>query len=248
MARKAKPQPVIYPDSLRPPPTLPDAQSVRDMGFDLTEEELMTVRTAMALHAASRQPKLTWAGWRQIAIALYIGSEHAKKRSGGQTNTPLYIRPNSEFLKKSGLGFLNHNDRAEVVRLLPYWDEIDAWRSTLAPQQRQRLNNPREVWQTYVEHRRKLGDPDVASRPPLRKKKHRHSITLLDQFVALQEQVELLTEQRDRAERERGYFADMAQTIAAQANLSDDEVAEIRAQVRAGHEPEREEEDEGDPE
>jgi hypothetical protein len=209
MAKKAKPQPVIFPDSVRPPPVLPDAQSVRDMGFDLTDDELMTVRTAMAIHASSRQPKLTWTGWRQIALALYIGSRHAKKASGGKTATPLYIRKYSDFLNKSGLVFINHNDRAAALRLLPYWDEIDAWRATLTPQQRRRLNNPREVWDIYVEHRRALGDPDVASRAPVRSKR-RQGVTLLDQYVALQEQVELLTEQRDRAEREIEYFAALA--------------------------------------
>jgi len=40
--------------------------------------------------------------------------------SGGRTATPLYIRANSEFLKKSGLAFLNHNDRAAALRLLPF--------------------------------------------------------------------------------------------------------------------------------
>ncbi|MDN3274754.1 hypothetical protein QWJ07_10895 [Frankia sp. RB7] len=230
---KAKPQPVIYPDSVRPPPVLPDARSVADMGFSLTEDELMTVRTAMAIHASSRQPKLLWTGWRQIALALYIGSQHAKKASGGNTATPLYIRANSEFLKKSGLAFINHNDRAAAVRLLPYWDEIDDWRSSLTPQQRQRLNNPREVWDTYIKHRRELGDP-VASRPPMRRqKKSREGVTLLDQYVALEAQVELLTEQRDRAEREIEYFAAMAATIAKQAKLSDDEMAKIRTKVRA---------------
>jgi len=241
MAKKAKPkpQPVIYPDSVRPPPVLPDAQSVRDMGFDLTDDELMTVRTAMAIHASSRQPKLTCTGWRQIALALYIGSKHAKKASGGKTKTPLYIRANSEFLKKSGLAFINHNDRAQALRLLPYWDEIDDWRSSLTHQKRQRLNNPREVWDTYVEHRRKLGDPNVEGRKPLVRSKRREQVTLLEQYEALQAQVELLTEQRDRAEREIEYFADMADTIAKQAKLSDDDMAEIRAKVRAAHEGEQ---------
>src|SRR4051812_18755455 len=137
MSRHKPPPPVIHPDSVRPPRILPDARSVRDMGFSLTDDELMTVRTAMAIHASSRQPKLTWTGWRQIALALLIGSTHAKKASGGKTATPLYIRANSEFLKKSGLVFINHNDRAAVLRLLPYWDEIDAWRSSLLPEQRQ---------------------------------------------------------------------------------------------------------------
>lgn len=243
MAKKASGRPVIYPDSVRPPPVLPDAQSVRDIGFDLTDDELMTVRTAMAIHASSRQPKLTWTGWKQIAIALLIGSMHAKKKSGGDTATPLYIRSYSEFLKKSGLAFLNHNDRAAALRLLPYWNEIDDWRASLTPQQRQRLNNPREVWDSYVEHRKKLGDPDVESRPPLPRggKRRKQGVTLLEQYTALQEQVEVLTEQRDRAEREIEYFAAMADTIAKQAKLSEDEISEIRAKVRASHDDTNEE-------
>ena len=201
----------------------------------------MAARTAMAIHASSRQPKLTWTGWRQIALALSIGSEHAKKASGGKTATPLYIRANSEFLKKSGLAFINHNDRAQALRLLPYWDEIDAWRSSLTPQQRQRLNNPREVWDTYVEHRRKLGDPDMGT---VHRSAAQQASGQVDgagrSIEALQGQVEALTEQRDRAEREIEYFAAMAETIAKQAKLSDDDMAEIRTKVRAEYDSEQE--------
>jgi hypothetical protein len=242
MAKKAKPppQPVIYPDSVRPPRDLPDAQSVRDMGFDLTDDELMTVRTAMAIHAASKQPKLTWSGWRQIALALDIGSRHAKKAANiplerplrpFEAATPLYIRANSQFLRKSGLGFLNHNDRAAVLRLLPYWDEIDAWRDTLTPQERQRLNNPREVWDTYLRHRRKLGDP-VANRAPIRRKR-REGVTLLEQYVALREQLEQAEERRDAAEKQAEYFASMMEAVRKQAKLTDDDMAKIRAKVRS---------------
>ncbi len=187
----------------------------------------------MAIHASSRQPKLTWTGWKQIALALYIGAKHAKKASGGKTATPLYIRATNEFLKKSGFAFLNNNDRAAVVRLLPYWDEIDDWRSSLKPHERQRLNNPREVWDTYVEHRRKLGDPDVANRTPLRSGKRREAVTLLEQYTALQELVQTLEGQRDLAEHRAEYFAAMADIIAKKAKLSDDEISEIRAKLRA---------------
>ena len=56
--------------------------------------------------------------------------------------------------------------------------------------------------------------------------------------------MELLTEQRDRAEREIEYFAAMAYTIAKQAKLSEDEIAEIRRKVRAEHEADAEPEEE----
>jgi hypothetical protein len=70
--------PIIYPDSVRPPPALPDAASVLEMGLTLTEQETTVIRMAMAIHATSKQPKLTWIGWRHIAVALAIGSDHAK--------------------------------------------------------------------------------------------------------------------------------------------------------------------------
>jgi hypothetical protein len=77
---------------------------------------------------ASKQPKLTWTGWRHIAVALAIGSDHARQASGGRTDTPLYIRVMNEFLRKTGFAFLNKDDRTCAVRLLPI-----GTRSTLPP-------------------------------------------------------------------------------------------------------------------
>ena len=57
----------------------------------------------MAIHSTSRQPKLTWTGWRHIAVAVAIGAEHAKKKSGGQTDTPLYIRNAERFPEEDRL-------------------------------------------------------------------------------------------------------------------------------------------------
>jgi hypothetical protein len=73
-------KPLTYPDSVRPPPVLPDAESVPEMGLTLTEDELTVIRMAMAIHTVSKQPKLTWTGWRHIATALAIGSKHASTR------------------------------------------------------------------------------------------------------------------------------------------------------------------------
>ena len=56
---------------------------------------------------------------------------------------------------------------------------------------------------------------------------------------ALEEQVLMADERAERAERESEYFAAMAQEIAKQAKLDDDDVAEIRAKVRAAHEAEQ---------
>src|SRR3954471_11834916 len=123
--------PPRYPDGLRPPPTLPDALSVQQLGFSLTEQELLAIRIGMSLHATSRQPRLTWEGWHHIASALAIGRDHAKHQSGGRMDTPDYRRIMSRFLRSSGFSFLNKADRTVAVRLLPLWEEIDAWRSGL---------------------------------------------------------------------------------------------------------------------
>jgi hypothetical protein len=247
MAKKGKAyarhMPVIYPDTVRPPPTLPDAASVLKMGLHLTEQELTIIRMAVAIHTASKQPKLTWTGWRHIAVALAIGSEHARKTSGGRTDTPLYIRGMSKFLRNTGFTFLNKDDRAAAVRLLPHWDEIDAWRSSLPHSRQQALNNPRETWVAYLEHRRALGDPEAKDRPAARK--HRQFPSLLEQMEALAEQLEMAEERAERAERESEYFAEMMQAIAKQARLDDDAVAEIRAKVRAAHEAGAEESADG---
>jgi hypothetical protein len=226
--------PLIYPDSVRPPPTLPDAASLLKMGLRLTEQELTVIRMGMAIHSAAKQPKLTWTGWRHIAVALAIGSDHAQKASAGRLDTPDYRRVMGEFLRNTGFVFLNKDDRAAAVRLLSHWDEIDAWRSGLPPSRQQALNNPRETWAAYLEHRRELGDPEARGRPSGRK--HRQFPSLLEQMEALAEQLEMANERAERAERESEYFAAMMQAVAARAKLDEDDVAEIRAKVRAAHE------------
>jgi hypothetical protein len=233
-----KPKVVLYPDSLRPPPALPDAEAVLSMGLRLSEQETMTIRMAMAIHTASKQPKLTWTGWRHIAVACAIGAEHAKKAAYGRSDSPLYRRVMTEFLRGTGFIFLNKDDRAAAVRMLPRWDEIDAWRTTLDRRRQQVLNNPREVWDAFVEHRRELGDPEAKPRPTAHGR--RQFPSMLEQVTALMEQLEMANERIERAERESAYFAAMMQEVAKRAKMDDDDLAEIRNKVRAAHEAELE--------
>jgi integrase len=51
-------------------PELPKAATLRELGLPFTEAELTHIRTAMALHKASRQPQLTYDGWKVIGLAL----------------------------------------------------------------------------------------------------------------------------------------------------------------------------------
>jgi hypothetical protein len=232
-----KKTPLIYPDSVRPPRgNLPAADAVLTMDMRLNAQEIAAIRMAMAIHSASRQPKLTWTGWRHIAVACAIGAEHAKKKSGGQTDTPLYIRAVSVFLRKTGFQFLSKDDRACAVRLLPRWDDIDAWRTSLPPARQGKLNNPREVEREYAEHRKKIGDPEAKPYPAERVR--RQFPSWVEQMEALAEQLEMANERAERAERDSEYFAAMMNAIATQAKLDDDAVSAIRARVRAAHEAE----------
>jgi uncharacterized protein (UPF0335 family) len=86
--------------------------------------------------------------------------------------------------------------------------------------------------------RRELGDPDAKPRPVARK--HRQFPSLLEQVTALAEQLEMANERIERAERESAYFAALMQEVAKQAKMDDDDMAEIRAKVRAAHEAEPE--------
>jgi hypothetical protein len=61
---------------------------------------------------------------------------------------------------------------------------------------------------------------------------------------ALAEQLEMAEARAERAERESTYFAEMMTAVAEQAGFDDDQVAAIRAKVRAAHESEPESEPE----
>ena len=143
----------------------------------------------------------------------------------------------SKFLRYTGFAFLNKDDRAAAVRLLPHWDEIDAWRSSLPLSRQLVLNNPRDTWAAYVAYRRELGDPE-AGRPEVCHQ-HRQFPSLLEQMEALAEQLEMASERVARAERESEHFAAMMRAVAECAELDEDDVAQIRARVRAAREATR---------
>jgi hypothetical protein len=81
--------------------------------------------------------------------------------------------------------------------------------------------------------RSKLGDPDAKARPSSHVR--RQFPTLLEQMEALAEQLAMAKERAEQAERESAYFAEMMTMIAEEAGFDDDQVAEIRARVRASH-------------
>jgi len=136
---------------VRLPPRLPAAQGELDLGFRVTAREMEAIRTGMKIHAAARAPKLTWEGWRAIAVACSIASERIKSKTGGKVRTPDYTKPMSAFFAATGFEHLNKDDLACATRMLPVWDTIDRWRATLSQARRDKLNNPRQVAEAYAE-------------------------------------------------------------------------------------------------
>ena len=162
-----------------------------------------------------------------------IGSEHAQRKAK-TTNLKdyQYRMLMGEFLRKTGFIFINKYDRSIAVRMLPRWDEIDAWRNTCRPsRQSPHLNNPKDIWEAFLEHRKKLGDPEAKERVGGGYK--RKLPTIMEQMEALEEALQAAHERAERAQREADYFADLMNMIAKRAHMSDDEIARIRAEVRA---------------
>jgi hypothetical protein len=68
-------------DTVRPPPSLPDAEAVLEMDLGLTPDEITVIRMAMAIHSASKKPQLTWSGWKYLATAIMVGSDRAQRKA-----------------------------------------------------------------------------------------------------------------------------------------------------------------------
>jgi hypothetical protein len=229
-------------DTVKPPPTLPDAEAVQDMGLDLTADEITVIRMAMAINSASRKPQLLWSGWKHIAVALAIGSERAQRKAK-TTNLKdyQYRMLMGQFLRKTGLIFINKYDRSCAVRMLDFWEDVEAWRASLTESRRRALNSPTDVWREYHGDMTAAAETGVAWTPRTGAKK-RAFPSMLEQMAALQEALDAAEERRDRAEAEANFFSELADEVANRAKMTDAQVAAIRAEVRAKRESAVEEE------
>ena len=68
-------------------------------------------------------------------------------------------------------------------------------------------------------------------------RRHRRFPNMIEQLEALQGALDSAEEQRDRAEAQADYFAEMFDKVATKAKLSQAEIAAIRAEARAKREP-----------
>jgi hypothetical protein len=187
-----------YPETITPPPVLPDAHSLRSCGLPLKEDEFDLVRAAMATHAVSRQPKLTWRGWKLIGAALLIGERYAKKAAGGASEGGAFNYALAPFLRTTGFAFLNKGVRWAARQCALHAETIDPWRESLPDHMRSHLHNPIDIWDAYTRRNERQDPP----RPNIKRgsKTAREQASLVEYCVALEEQVEALREQLEEAE------------------------------------------------
>jgi hypothetical protein len=221
-------KPIVAPDLVRRPKgELPDLNAPLDVGFEMTQNQIEAVKIGMAIHSVSRKPALLWSGWKHVAVAISIGVEQAFKASKGRKDTPEYRKVMTPFLRKTGFIFLNKNDTACAVRMLPEWDDIDAWRASLPLSQQRNLNNPREVQDAYDKRENK-----PAGKPRHGEKHRRKMTTPTAQYLAMCMHLELAEERLAQAERQTQFFAAMVDLLAKRGRLSEETMAEVRTLAR----------------
>jgi hypothetical protein len=181
--------------TLKTVPELPEAATLRDLGLPFTETELTHIRTAMALHKMSRQPQLTYDGWKVIGLALNIGEARAKQHAKGVVHSRgPYGQAIGRFLNATGFAFLNKGVRWALREWINNLEEVDGWHASLDPSDRAHLNNPIDVWDRYTSDQRK---PKPSTKQHTSKRQHRDFPTLLEEVAALSAALEAVEERKD---------------------------------------------------
>ena len=110
-----------------------------------TDQEQATVLRAQEAWRRLRQDQ-TWEDWKHVGAAHLIGRSGAMHEAG--VNRPLGRRYKTAFaawLKKFGFENLDKADRSRLFVVMDHLQEIEAWRATLTPTERLRLNHPSAV-------------------------------------------------------------------------------------------------------
>jgi hypothetical protein len=198
VARRKRPFTPFVGSTLRPVPELPEAATLVELGLPFTDTELLHIRTAMALHKASRQPMLTWDGWKAIGLALSIGEFRAKQHADHVvTSRGPYGQAVSQFLNATGFAFINKGVRWALRQCIDHLDEVEAWRDALDPNDRAHLNNPIDVWDRYLADQR---TPKSKGKAPPATRQRRGYPSLLEELEALQDALHASEQTRDMLE------------------------------------------------
>jgi hypothetical protein len=201
MPRRKRPFTPFTTSELTLPPSLPlpEATTLRELGLPFTDTELTHIRTAMALHNASRQPQLTYDGWKVIGLALNIGEVAATRHAKGAVHSRgPYGQALRQFLNATGFTFLNKGVRYALREIIKHLDEVDAWHEGLIPTDRAHLNNPIDVWDRFREDQAS-GKTRVKRQLTVTKQRRGYP-TMLEEFQALLDLKEDLEQRVDRVE------------------------------------------------
>jgi hypothetical protein len=179
-------------------PELPEAATLRELGLPFTEAEFAHIRTAMALHKASRQPQLTYDGWKVIGLALKIGERRAKQQADGVVHSRgPYGQAIAGFLNATGFAFLNKGVRWALRQWIDRLDEVDPWHEGLDSNDAAHLNNPIDVWDRFCADQR---DPKPRSKQRPSTIKQRDYPSVLEELQALQDALDASEERRNMLE------------------------------------------------
>jgi len=93
-----------------------------------------------------------WSDWQKVGAALAAGRTEAMRSAN--TNRPKGKKYNQAFgdvLKREQLDTdrLDSASRNQLLRIAEKLPEIEAWRATLHPTQRLKLNHPSTIWRNW---------------------------------------------------------------------------------------------------
>jgi hypothetical protein len=150
----------------------------------------------MALYKASRQPQLTYDGWKVIGLALNIGEVRAKQHARGVVHSRgPYGQVIAQFLNATGFAFLNKGVRWALRQWTERLDEVDPWHDSLLPNDRAHLNNPIDVWDRFCADQHAVKPRGERQRPTT--KQRRGYPSLLEELQAVQDALDATQEQND---------------------------------------------------
>ena len=140
------------------------SQNGETAGFDKAQPQDISVITgpvnrldnptdreqATILHGQEAWQRLrddhTWEDWKKVGAAHLIGriwaihEAHVNRTAGAR-----YKAAFAAWLKKFGFENLDKADRSRLFAVMDHLQEIEAWRATLTPAERLRLNHPSAV-------------------------------------------------------------------------------------------------------
>jgi hypothetical protein len=122
--------------------------SVKRLDNPTDREQSTIVDGQEAWHRLGRDH--SWENWRHVGAALLIGRSGAMHNAG--VNRPVGRRYNVLFaawLKQFGFENLDKADRSRLFAAMDHLEEIDAWRASLTPTERLRLNHPSAVFRNW---------------------------------------------------------------------------------------------------